>query len=501
MEQNEILHGHIQPEMMDRAQPFEIVAEFTLPDYRSEISRLLWVRPTLLPPERFIGGGKAEFSGAVLFEVLYTGPDGVLYGTELDGGYTFGVPLEGLGSSEDIQIFADPVVDAVISRVTGPRKLSVRCRAHTRVRAYVEKSMELEQKGAPEGAQPSLLCDTVQVGRVIGDGREELTLADAVDAQEDVRVICARGSVFLPDVHAAKDEVACRGEVQLTLLLCRDDEENALPFTLTRRVPFEAHIPLEGVCPEHHACATGTVGRIECSVEDGKILLAPQLILTAKAQYEEPITVCRDIFLPAHSEEKRMRTEPLWRDGGCCNRNFTISCERPLSELDFGEELEIIDLFSEADICEKAQDGTRFLLSGKLQCHLLCRRGDELCVKDVTFPFRLSPELGGEQMSVDCHVFSCRMSVRGGALRADAELQLAMRHTLPHATALVCEVGFTPISARERANIELYYPAPAQTLWDVAKHYGIPPAQLAEANGLADCAPDAPCAKSFLFIP
>ena len=71
MEQNEDLRGRIQPEMMDRTQPLEIAAEFTLPDYRSEISRLLWVRPTLLPPERFIGGGKAEFSAPVLFEVLF----------------------------------------------------------------------------------------------------------------------------------------------------------------------------------------------------------------------------------------------------------------------------------------------------------------------------------------------------------------------------------------------------------------------------------------------
>ena len=219
MEQNEVLHGRMQPEMMDRAQGFEVVAEFTLPDYRSEISRLLWVRPTLLPPERFIGGGKAEFSGGMLFEVLYTGPDGLLYGTELDGGYTFGVPLDALNGAEDVQILAEPVVDAVISRVTGPRKLSVRCRAHARVRGYGEKALSLSRKGAPENAKLCLLCDTVQSGRVLGGGREELTLADTVDTEGDVRLICARGNVFLPDVHAEKDEVFCRGEIQITLLL------------------------------------------------------------------------------------------------------------------------------------------------------------------------------------------------------------------------------------------------------------------------------------------
>lgn len=504
MEQNEVLRGRIQPEMMDRTVPFEIAAEFTLPDYRSEISRLLWVRPTLLPPERFIGGGKAEFSGGVLFEVLYTGPDGVLYGTELDGGYTFGVPLDGLGSAEDVQILAEPVVDAVISRVTGPRKLSVRVRTHARVQGYGEKSLELAQTGAPHGAQPCLLCDTVQTGRVTGGGREELTLTDTVEAQDDVRVICARGSVLLPDVHAAKDEILCRGEMQLTLLACRDDEESARPFTITRRVPFEGRVPLEGAAPEHHACASGTVGRIEYTVEDGKILLSPQLILTAKAQCEEAVTLCRDVFLPDHNEEKHTCAVSLWQDGGCCNRNFSISAERPLTELDFGEDLEIVDLFSEAEIQEKAQNGTRFTLCGKLTCHLLCRRGDELCTKDVTFPFRINPDLCGEQMSVDCHVFDCRMSMRGGALRADAELQLCMRNTLPLSTEFVCAVGFTASPTRKRADMELYYPASTQTLWDVAKRYGLPPKMLAEANDLDGDALDTTCTacgKSFLLIP
>ena len=503
MEQNEILHGRIQPEMMDRTVPLEISAEFTLPDYRSEISRLLWVRPTLLPPERFLGGGKAELSGGALFEVLYTGPDGVLYGTELDGGYTFTVPLEGLADAREVQLLGEPVVDAVISRVTGPRKLSVRCRAHACVRGYGEKPLELEQKGAPEGSSPSLLCDTVQIGRVLGGAREELSLADALETEGDVRVICARGSVLLPEVRTAEDEILCRGEVQVTLLLCRDDEEGA-PFTQTRRIPFEGRLMLEGVRPEHHACVTGTVGRIECTVEQGRITLSPTLVLCAQAQYEEPLTLCRDIFLPGHTAEKLTRTEHLWRDGGCCNRHFSISCELPLSELGFGEDLEILDVISEAEICEKGQDGARFLLSGKLQCHMLCRHGDELCVKDASFPFRLFPELDGGSASVDCRVFSCRMSMRGDTLRADAELQLAMRNTHPFPAEIVSAVNYTAAPARARADMELYYPAPTQTLWDVAKHYGIPPESLCESNGLADSDLPTPCAslgKAFLFIP
>ena len=501
MERKEDLHGRMQVQLADRTVPLEIAAEFTLPDYRSEISRLLWVRPTLMPPERFIGGGKAEFSGQVFFEALYTGPDGLLYGAELDTGYSFSVPLD--SEIEDPQLFAIPIADAVISRVSGPRKLSVRCRAHTQVRGYGEKALSLTLKDAPKDATPAQLCDTVQVGRVIGGGREEITLTDMLELEEDVRVICARGNVFLPDVHAAEDEVLCRGEVQLTLLLCREEEDSA-PFTLSRCIPFEERVALEGAQSAHHACATGTVGRIDYSIENGSLCLSPALTLVAQVQYEEPLTLCRDVFLPACREEKLTRTEHLWQNGGCCNRHFTISCERPLAEFGIGEECEIIDLISEAEICEKTSDGTKHVLSGKLHCHLLCRRGGELCTTDAIFPFRLTPELGGEQLAVDAHVCDCRVSIRGTTLRADAELQLTLCLPIPFVTTFVNEVSFQAAPARERADVELYYPAPGQTLWDVAKHYGIPPEALAELNALPCDAPDdahSLAGKSFLLIP
>ena len=69
MERNEERNGRVQLEFTDKTQPVELAAEITLPDYRSEISRLLWVRPTFLPPTHFVGGGKAALSGPVRYNI------------------------------------------------------------------------------------------------------------------------------------------------------------------------------------------------------------------------------------------------------------------------------------------------------------------------------------------------------------------------------------------------------------------------------------------------
>ena len=502
MQQYEEKHGRVQLRLPERTVPFEITAECTLPDYRSEISRLLWVRPTLTPPERFVGGGKAEFSGKILFEMLYTGPDGVLYGADHEQGYSFSIPLEGAYAMENAEIFAAPVVDAVISRVTGPRRLAVRCRSHAHVYGVAEKELTLSERGRPENTAPHLLCDACEVGSVIDGGREEILLTDTIPCEENERVICARGSALLSEVRTLTDEVRVCGEVLVTLLCAR--EEHAVPGTRERRIPFECCVPLEGVCPDHNACAEGTVGRIELSFENGQLTLTPQLILVARAQRNEPIALCRDVILPGHGAECHFEELSAWQAGSCCTRHFSVSAERAAEELGMGEDTEILDHTCEAEICEKSTESGKTVWIGKLQCHLLCRRAGEICMQDAVFPFRLIPGYGTEHASADCRVADCRVRLQNGILRADAELQLSLCDALPQPLHALCEVSFTPHAPAPRAAIELYHPAPTQTLWDVAKQYGISPDALAEANGLICDAPnekDSLAGKKFLLIP
>ena len=169
-----------------------------------------------------------------------------------------------------------------------------------------------------------------------------------------------------------------------------------------------------------------------------------------------------------------------------------------------GEDTEILDHICEAEICEKSTESGKTVWIGKLQCHLLCRRAGEICTQDALFPFRLIPGYGTESALADCRVADCRVRLQNGILRADAELQLSLFDAIPLPLHALCEVSFVPQAPQPRAAIELYYPAPEQTLWDVAKQYGISPDALCEANGLACDAPgaaDSLAGKKFLLIP
>lgn len=503
MEQYQDKNSIAQLPVLDRTQGAELAAEFVLPDYRSEISRLLLVRPTITPPEIFLGARGADLTGTVRYEVLYVGPDGRLRGVELTDGYRVTVPVEHSAEGTPL-LLADVTPDAVVGRVTGPRKLSLRTRIHTRLQGYCEKELAARMTSSKENAAcVCRLCDVRENGRIACAERETLALTDSMECGEDVSVISARGCVFLPDVNAGNGVLLCRGELLVTLLLCR--EEDGIPYTVLRRIPFSTELQAPSVAPDHAALATGSVSELHADVEGGLLSITATVLLVGEAQCEESVLLCRDAFLPGHTAERRYAESSLWRTGACGNRHLSLSESRDLTSLGLYGDEEIIDAAAEAEIAEKVADGARFSLSGDLKCHLLYRRGEEYGVADAALPFRLTLEDMGRDACIRACVPTCRVTATGDTLRVDAELQLEMRSATPAPTESLSEVEFTPAASTSSQDaLEIYYPASHETLWDVAKRYGRAPAELAEANGLdadAPAAPESLGGKAFLLIP
>ena len=498
MERNEERNGRVQLEFTDKTQPLEHTAEIALPDYRSEISRLLWVRPVFMPPTHFIGGGKADFSGPVRYNILYMGPDGALYSADSEEDYAFSVPLESLADfdmSEGVALSAEVCPDAVISRVTGPRKLSVRCRMRVRVKGYAVKNLTPRLKGESESDDGiRRLCDMAENGRLLITEAEHFELSDQFEpdmGEGELRLVCASGSVFLPDVTASSDTIRCRGEAVISVMLCResDSKEQGLPFVTVRRIPFEQDIDAKGMTPECDARAMGTVGDIGVTIEEGKVQLTAQLALCAEGQTEEGVLLCRDVFLPGMRAECQMREEKLWRAGCCGNRNFSVSGERALAELGVPADISVLYSFADAEVKEHRVKGERTVLGGELRCHVLYSREGEYGVAELAVPFSTVLEEVEDDISVQCCVPVCRVSVVRDALRADAEVQLALRCAQKSSEKILSEATFVQAEPMPRADLEICYPTGEDTLWNVGKRYGVSPDALAAANGLSAEAP------------
>ena len=513
METNQERNGSVQLEFANRTQSVEHTAEIALPDYRSEISRLLWVRPTFLPPAQFMGGGKVDFSGPVRYHILYTGPDGALYSVDSEEDYAISKPLDSLADfdvAQGISHSAELYPDTVISRVMGPRKLSVRCRMRVCMQGYAVKNLIPQMSGeGDKGEDIRRLCDAAESGHVLIGESKHLDVSDQFEPDAgagELRLIFADGHVFLPDVAASNEAVRCRGEAVISMLLCREgaDAEQALPFLAVRRIPFEGDVSVQGMTPECEARAMGTVGDIDVTIEEGRISVSAQVTLCAEGQTEESVLLCRDVFLPGMRAECQMCEERLWRAGACGNRNFSVSGERSLSELAVPADATVLYSFADAEIKEHHLEGGRTVLNGEIHAHVLYRKEGEYGVAELPIPFRTVLEQAVDCLAVHCCVPVCRASVSRDALRADAEIQLALRACCYTPTRVLSRAVFAPADATPHADLEICYPTQGETLWSVGKRYGVDPDTLAAANGISADAPgeaDSLQGVRYLLIP
>ena len=260
--------------LIDRTLAQDITQELSLPDYQPEIKRLLRVSATVQPPTRYIGGGNIEFSGNVDFNILYAGEDGALYCFPTSADYTLRTAADGENTlsylpDENMTCYALIEPDLVNGRVAGPRKLTVRCRMRAHVRAWGGSSPEEIWTGKLCGT-PQRLRTELTVARVLNGTGAPLQVSDEIlleraSESDDTRIVTAEACVLPEEITTAADRVSCRGQLCLKLLLQRDVRESdaettepMLPTVISRKIPFTADIPVEGLLPGGEAVVQGS---------------------------------------------------------------------------------------------------------------------------------------------------------------------------------------------------------------------------------------------------
>ena len=137
----------------------------------------------------------------------------------------------------------------------------------------------------------------------------------------DLRVIHADGRVFVTDTEAGSGSVNCRGEVCLKLLCAREGEQDVI--TLLRRVPFSVAVAVEGAEVNCESCAHGVCTETRVTVEENRLTCDVSLLLHAKAQRNDTLTLTRDLYAVGAEcqASRRELTVPVALK--CFNGNFS----------------------------------------------------------------------------------------------------------------------------------------------------------------------------------
>ncbi len=458
-------------------------SDYTLPDYRPEIRRLLHVSTRVMPPAKYVGGGRVELDGIVEYQILYIGADGELYSAPLTGEYSVAIPMENASAvdmGEGVCVLASTHAESVTPRVTGPRKLSLRTRMVCEVSAYGKRMMEERVRGEVD---PESIC-VMQKEEMMADfavlSGDEICLTEEIDATDaDVRVISADGEVMIREAMAGEGDVTLDGEVYLCLLCAYPDGRVE---RLSRKRPFDARVEIETTVDSDASLrAEGYIRELAVSVEEGRILCEIHLLPKVCVIANQPLHYRSDLFSTQCPCEIEYGTYTLPVHRHTFGGNLTQSERLSLRESGVPEGASIVATFGTARFDGgEARDG-KYAMTGQSRYVLVCEHEGEYSANEITLPLRYATDGGkGEVTGFDANatVLDCRARVNGDVLELDAELSICGTLMGEQTVRAVEGVSFADADVRPSGEMIICFPSPGEGLWDVAKRYRVKPAEI-----------------------
>lgn len=501
----------IQAPVCDRQMNVDLGSDFSLSDYQPEIKRLLRVRAVVSPPDKYVGVGSAELSGAVDYCILYAGNDGALYSATHTEEYSFGVPVEmtsefDLGDGLICDVEIQP--ETVVGRVASPRKLALRCKLRADVRLYGTRAIE-EAVDSEDAKALQRLCGEAACAQVFTGIGEPLALEDEIlfDAQwSDLRVISAEGQVMVNEANAGSGCVNCRGEVYLKLLCCHENGD-ATPTVQLRKLPFVQSVPVDGCEVNCDCTAHGMCSDLHVTVEDGRVLCDVNVKLQVRAQRNETACFTRDLYSTASESETRYAELVLPKALKCVNGNFSLNSTMTMEELGIRAGTSVLDVSMQSGAIALEREHGKFYLTGRCRCHLILSDGEDMSAQEFEVPFRYEID-GADCDAVDYNAVvepvSCRVRVDGERLSLDSELAVSASIRGESRVRVLSEAHFGEPVKRSAAVYTVCYPAKDDTLWSIAKKYHRPVNSVADLNTLPGAAsadsPDSLAGVAYLLV-
>lgn len=469
----------------------DVSEEFVLPDYEPEISRILRCTARVLPAGKFIGGGRAEFAGSVVYELVYAGDGGACTSAVLSSDYEFAIPMNGEG---DVAVYEETEPDTVVCRPTAPRRVQFRTKLKSRINLF--SGMPVPRCDAPAGTE--LLGGAATGSRVRRFTSGEFSLSELLSGIPGKPIACD-GTVSVSEMRAEEGKIRCRGELWARILLGGE-----MLSCLEKRIPFEREIEAPGIDAGWSCRALPRCWSCELSgdVGNGEATLSAVAEIDAECSRAVPVRLTVDAFIPgAEASAERDRAE-LAECRVCRNFSVTVSGSKPLTP----EAAGVSDVFG---VCGDVSLGTPELSGGHatfpgsltvygILCGNSASPADALPLR-MEIPFKAVCDATGEAKSANlCGAWSAslvgaRFRVDRGTVSCDAEVAITARLAEKRTVQTVSKIIRGEAAEKPAGyGLKVVYPAPGETLWQIAKRYGTPLDRVVSLNRLGADAAESP---------
>lgn len=469
----------------------ECTVEHTLPDYLPEIRKLLRVSARPIGTGRYLGDGRAEFSGIVAFTVVYTDEEGAPAALTLNGDYAVSLPL---GEGEAAAPLMDTEVESTVCRLSGPRRIALRAGLRHTPRLPLTRPLPTPDT---EGCERLTRRMTGRSTLLAESG--ELTFGDAIAvtgvAPDAVHPLFCEGDLLIEECRPKEGSISVRGTVGVRVLAT---QEGGRPLPLSVRIPLTAEIDCEGACATDMCLPRSTVTAITARVTgdgDGGCRIEIDGAAEYRVQLLRNEVHCPTVgaYSPTCRSEVKKMPLTLEAVAGAASGHYTVSGNTTVGEEPAAL---ILDTSATASVRKvTCEDGHPVVLGEMAVCLLLAGTPDEeghipYHAEEYRFPYRVSLPItlaeGALRYECRCEAHEAHSRIEEGGYATEVELSVTLAAFREEGAAIVSEVTLYPEEAypAREGSITVVYPEADDTLFSLAERYHTTAAALSDANHL-----------------
>lgn len=231
----------------------EVSAEYNLPDYLPDVSRILRTDARVCRAGKYINGSSLEYDGTVTFSVIYSTADGIIKTAEFSSDYGGSMPIGDF--SGDCSVDADTELDSVNVRLQSPRRLTAKAKIAVTVTISCLNCAAPSVTGRT-GSGDDIMCKTESIDCCFGIEAQD---AD-VSVSEDISVAAPLPAIdevvsvyldpYLSEMKAGDGVINYKGNVVANIIYSAAGDDPSAPKTyvsLIRRIPVSGDAIAEGV--------------------------------------------------------------------------------------------------------------------------------------------------------------------------------------------------------------------------------------------------------------
>lgn len=508
---NGIIGGILSPDMpsgnkgnvissvvCNKTASIDVGGEFTLPEHLPEIRKLIKVEVRPSPASEFLSGGGLQLGGGMEYIAVYLGLDGLVYSASFPGEYNFSISLdEGIGGTEGACVWSSVYPESAVSRVSGARRINVRCRLMAKATVLHEKTLDCGA-AIPNEEHIQKLCKKASYFTELHGCKDDIELVDSVDtSDEGVRYLYSDCKVFVEDAISGSGYADCRGYALAKHFMCR---ENGELYTVINKIPFSEAVEIDRLSSGSPVCIIGACSDIGVNMQDidseadGKMKLTIRARLDAAAFNEGELEYVKDIYSTDCECSAECETNRLPLLLACKNGNMTFSGSEQLSAMGIsGDEVNIVDVSGGVRCESVVSEGNKCIVNGKCRFGIVYfgESAEDMGYSECELPFRYEFDgKSGDISRYECSIASSEPRVRrdGDKINFDCELSVSCFALGEGEAKAVNAVKMECIAKKEKRGFTVCYPDKNDSLWSVAKRYRASVLNTARSNGMGDVA-------------